>query len=181
MPDDPLEGKDPRNGHFAPGNRFWELGSSAGPKPKFETPEALWTACTEYFEWVQTNPLIEAKLVSFQGVSTLEPVPKMRAMTLNALCVFLGIRRATWGDWRSKREDLADVIERVEGIIFAQKFEGAAADMLNASIIARELGLADKQDHTTNGKDMHAKADLSSLSDAALAELVAARDAANKD
>lgn len=181
MADDPLEGKNPHNGHFAPGNRFWEMSSSAGRTPKFETPESLWKACAEYFEWVCANPLIEAKLVSFQGVSTLEAVPKMRAMTINALCVFLNVRRATWGEWRSRREDLADVIERVEGVIFSQKLEGAAADLLNASIIARELGLADKQDHTTNGKDMHAKADLSGLSDAALAELVAARDAANKD
>ncbi len=36
-------------------------------------------------------------------------------------------------------------------MIFVQKFEGAAADLLNANIISRELGLADRQEHT--GKD----------------------------
>ncbi|WP_290688531.1 terminase small subunit [Haematobacter sp. UBA3484] len=40
--------------------------------------------------------------------------------------------------------DLSEVITRVEQIIRTQKFEGAAADLLNPNIIARELGLADK-------------------------------------
>lgn len=146
MTHDPLEGKDPYSGHFAKGNEIWRRATPSGPPRKFETPDALWAACVEYFEWVSANPMQESKLVSFQGVSKLETLPKMRAMTLNALCVFLNIRRATWGDWRNAREDLADVIERVEAVIFTQKLEGAAADLLNGNIIARELGLADKQE-----------------------------------
>lgn len=39
------------------GNRFWEARSSHGRNPKFESPEALWAACCEYFEWVEANPL----------------------------------------------------------------------------------------------------------------------------
>lgn len=42
------------------GNRFWEARSSHGRNPKFESPEALWAACCEYFEWVEANPLPEA-------------------------------------------------------------------------------------------------------------------------
>lgn len=34
---------------------------------------------------------------------------------------------------------------RVEQIIRQQKFEGAAAELLNPNIIARDLGLADKK------------------------------------
>ena len=151
MADDPLEGKNPHNGHFAAGNRFWEARASCGPKPKFAKPDDLWNACVEYFKWVDDNPLIEKKLVSFQGVSTIEALPKMRAMTIGALCTFLDIRHATWNEWRKSRDDLADVIEKVDAVIFAQKFEGAAADMLNGSIIARDLGLADKREHTGAG------------------------------
>nr|WP_261640834.1 DNA-packaging protein [Erwinia mallotivora] len=36
--------------------------------------------------------------------------------------------------------------KRAEQIIYNQKFTGAAADLLNANIIARELGLADKRE-----------------------------------
>ena len=35
-----------------------------------------------------------------------------------------------------------------------QKFMGAAADLLNANIISRDLGLADKKDHTSSDGSM---------------------------
>ena len=75
----------------------------------------------------------------------------MRAMTLAALCMFLDITDQTWRDWRSDRPDLLGVITRAEAVIYRQKFEGASADMLNANIIARDLGLSDRRELT--GKD----------------------------
>jgi hypothetical protein len=145
------ERRDPRSGRFLPGNKFWLARSSAGPKPKFTDPDALWTAACEYFEWVEDNPLWEDKLVTFQGTATHEPTAKMRAMTLAGLCLFLDIDRTTWAGWKCNRPDLLSVITRAEEVIFAQKFAGAAADLLNANIIARDLGLADKSELT--GKD----------------------------
>lgn len=133
-------------GRFMPGNRFWEARSSHGVRPKFEDPDSLWSACCEYFEWVEANPLWEDRLVTFQGAATHEPVAKMRAMTLQGLCFFIDVTRETWGTWRESRPDLSDVIARAEGVIYQQKFAGAAADLLNANIIARDLGLADKAD-----------------------------------
>lgn len=141
-------GRDEGNGRFLPGNSLWRARSSAGLKPKFGTADALWSACVEYFEWVEANPLHEGKLVSFQGASTVEAVPKMRAMTLGGLCVFLDVSVRAWRQWREDRPDLLPVITQVEEIIRAQKFEGAAADLLNANIIARDLGLADKSEHS---------------------------------
>lgn len=138
-------------GRFAPGNRFWEARSSHGAKPKFTNPDDLWDACTQYFEWVTDNPLLEQKGFAFQGAVTKEDFSKMRAMTIGALCLFIDVARSTWDDWKNNRPDLSEVITRVEAVIFAQKFEGASADLLNPNIIARELGLADKKEHT--GKD----------------------------
>jgi len=140
------------DGRFAMGNRFWEARSSHGAKPKFDNPDDLWEACVEYFEWNEDNPLMETKGFAFQGVVTKETFPKMRAMTIAGLCLFLDISRKTWDEWRSSRPDLSDIITRSEAVIFKQKFEGASADLLNGNIIARELGLADKQDHqSTDG------------------------------
>ncbi|MGR3524849.1 MAG: DNA-packaging protein [Paracoccaceae bacterium] len=138
-------------GRFMPGNRFWEARSTAGPKPKFEGPEPLWAACLEYFAWVEDNPLLETKGFAFQGVVTKETFPKMRAMTIGGLCLFLDIDVTTWRDWKENRSDLSPVITRAEAVIYQQKFTGAAAEMLNANIIARDLGLADKTELT--GKD----------------------------
>jgi hypothetical protein len=69
----------------------------------------------------------------------------MRAMTFNGLCIFLDIDRKTWDLYR-EREEYAAVCARVDGVIREQKFTGAAAGLLNPVIIARELGLADKQE-----------------------------------
>jgi hypothetical protein len=147
MTDKPYStGKNPVNGRFAPGNRFWEARSSHGAKPKFENPEDLWDACTQYFEWNEDNPLIETKGFAFQGVVTQEKLPKMRAMTISSLCLFLDVTHKQWIEWREKRPDLSEVIAKSEAVIFKQKFEGASADLLNANIIARELGLTEKKE-----------------------------------
>lgn len=61
------------------GNRFWEARSSHGRNPKFESPEALWAACCEYFEWVEANPLWEMKAFSYQGEVIQEPIAKSRS------------------------------------------------------------------------------------------------------
>ncbi|MHA0335814.1 DNA-packaging protein [Sphingomonas aquatilis] len=136
------------DGRFMPGNRFWEARSSHGRNPLFTDPDALWDACCEYFEWNENNPLYEDNLVTFQGHATHEPLAKMRAMTIGGLCMFLDIDETTWRGWRAERTDLIPIIMRAEGVIYRQKFEGASASMLNPNIIARDLGLADKQEHT---------------------------------
>ena len=133
------------------GNRFWEARSSHGRKPIFATPEDLWEACQEYFAWVEDNPLWEDKVTSYQGENKHEPIAKMRAMTLDGLCIFLDIDESTWRKNYSTNEDFILVTTRVEKIIRTQKFTGAAADLLNPNIIARDLGLADKAE--LSGKD----------------------------
>ena len=149
MPIDPpisaIEDRDAGTGRFLPGNRFWAARSTFGPKPMFTSGGDLWTACVEYFEWVDANPLYSDQLVTFQGKATHEPVAKMRAMTLAGLCLFLDITTKAWRLWKANRQDLAETIERVEMVLYAQKFAGAAADLLNANIIARDLGLGRAQ------------------------------------
>ncbi len=135
--------RDPVTGRFAQGNDLWRIAADRAGRPlKFETPEILWRYCVEYFEWASANPLYEDKLVTYEGSATHEPVAHLRALTAGALCVYLGIDLHTWIEYR-KRPVFAQVVTRAETVIRAQKFEGAAADLLNASIIARDLGLSD--------------------------------------
>lgn len=139
------------------GNQFWKARSSHGRNPIFASPDVLWEAATEYFQWVEDNPLWEDKVTSFQGVNTHEPIAKMRAMTLDGLCIFLDIARRTWDEYRG-REDFLPIVTRIESVIRSQKFAGAAADLLNANIIARDLGLADKSELTGgNGGPIQAR------------------------
>lgn len=129
------------------GNKFWEVRSSHGRAPIFASPEDLWTACLEYFEWIEANPLYESQAFAYQGNVQLQSLPKMRAMTVSGLCIFLDIGVQTWHDYKAK-QGFPEVTTRVDEIIRTQKFQGAAADLLNPNIIARDLGLADKSEHS---------------------------------
>lgn len=135
------------------GNKFWEIRKTSGRNPIFKSPEQMWEDCCSYFQWVEDNPLIEMKAFAYQGVVIQEPVAKMRAMTLNGLCIYLGIDDQTWANYRAKK-DFFGVVAQVEKIIYEQKFTGAAADLLNSNIIARDLGLSDKKDHTSSDGSM---------------------------
>ena len=137
---------------FQTGNQFWKMRETHGRNPIFETPEQLWVAACEYFQWVENNPLLEEKIFHAQGIITKDTVTKMRAMTIGGLCIFLDIDRTTWENYRNN-QDFFRITKEVEEIIYNQKFTGAAADLLNSNIIARELGLADKQQNEHTGVD----------------------------
>lgn len=131
------------------GNQFWKVRSTHGRQPIFASPDALWNAATEYFEWTDKNPLLEAKAFAFQGEITVTSLPKMRAMTITALCIFLDISAQAWSEYKT-RQGFGEITRRIDEVIRSQKFQGAAADLLNANIIARDLGLADKSEVSGN-------------------------------
>ena len=132
-------------------NKFWLLRTKHGRDKLFPDPDVLWSACCEYFDWVEANPLYEDRVITFQGKVTHEPAARMRAMTMAGLCLFLDIDPTTWKEY-GKRKDYNHVVTRAERVIYSQKFAGAAADLLNANIIARDLGLRDKQETEHTGQ-----------------------------
>lgn len=136
---------------FKPGNQFWKARSKHGRDKIFSDPNILWEACLEYFQWVEDNPLWEVKSYQYQGVPLQDTIPKMRAMTIGGLCIFLGIDTETWTRYKVN-PDFCGVQKNVELIIRDQKFTGASADLLNPAIIARELGLADKSELNHGGQ-----------------------------
>lgn len=151
-----MEDRDPETGRFLAGNRAWEARSSHGRNPIFASPDDLWDAVVQYFQWVDDNPLYEEKVFNGKDGIVRASIAKMRAMTISGLCIFLDIGRRTWDEYR-ERPDFLPVVTRAEEIIRDQKFSGAAADLLNANIIARDLGLADKTDLTSSDGTMTPK------------------------
>lgn len=128
-----------------PGNQFWRARSSHGRKPKFKSPEQLWDAACEYFEWIEANPLYEYRPMKTQDGISMEAIPKMRPMTITGLCLFLDIGTDAWYSYK-ERKGFAEITTRVDAIIRDQKFAGASAELLNPQIIARDLGLKDQQE-----------------------------------
>lgn len=127
---------------------YWKTRPKATKyNPAWRTPEQLWDEATRYFDWATDNPLYEERLTN--GGKKVN-VQKMRAMTLGGLCAFLGVNYSTFKAYEGKPE-FAHITEGIRQVISTIKFEGAAAGLLQATIIARDLGLADKQELT--GKD----------------------------
>lgn len=124
------------------GNQFWKIRSKHGTDKIFSTPELLWEAATEYFEWCDANPL---KSYEWNGKDPVKcDLDKMRAYTLKGLCIYLDCNEELISQYE-KYEGFLGVCSRIRNIIFTQKFEGAAAGLLNHNIIARELGLQDNK------------------------------------
>lgn len=130
------------------GNQFWKARTKHGRDKLFANSNLLWESCCEYFQWAEDNPLWENKVAQYQGVPISMPVEKMRAMTIGGLCLFLDIDETTWRDWKHK-DGFSPIIIKAERVIYNQKFSGAAADLFNANIIARDLGLVDKQERAS--------------------------------
>lgn len=118
-------------------------------------PQELFERAVEYFQWCEQNPLYETKAFHYQGQVTMRKMPKSRVFTMPGLCVFLGLSVETFSAYRNDHPKFADVIKFIDQTIYEQKFSGAAADLFNANFIARDLGLRDAQDHTTNGTAFH--------------------------
>lgn len=136
------------------GNQFWKLRSKHGRDKLFATPELLWEAACEYFEWCDENPL---KSYEWNGKDPVKcELEKMRPYTLTGLCLYLDCSEAYFRAFKTDKEKCTDefltVITRIESTVYSHKFEGAAAGFFNANIIARDLGLTDKKDVTTAGE-----------------------------
>jgi hypothetical protein len=78
----------------------------------------------------------------------------MRAMSIEALCVYIGIGVSTFKDYHA-RADFSAVTTRVKEIIHSYNFEGAAGGLLKENIVARKLELKDHTDHTTKGQPIN--------------------------
>lgn len=141
------------------GNKFWELRSKHGRDKLFQTPELMWEAAKEYFTYIQETPLEQEEIVKYKDYYEKVSVSKMRPFTLIGLCLYLDCSSSYFRTFKSelkdKDKDFLTVITRIEETIYNQKFEGAASGFLNPNIIARDLGLMDKTDITTNGKDIN--------------------------
>lgn len=131
-------------------NEYWRMRINVGPPRVFGNPEELAEVLNAYFEWIEENPIKETQLIKYKTFSGDEAVkvfkrPIPRAMTIQGFCAFAGIASKTLYEYE-KLQGFSEIIARAREIFYGQKIEGAAAGIFNASIIARELGLADKSE-----------------------------------
>lgn len=133
------------------GNQLWRLRSTHGRKKLFETPELLWEAACRYFEWCDTHPWYRKEVIKAgRDAGKIIEIPTERPYSITGLQIFLGVSSSYWRDFRAANHtDFSSIISDIEKIIETQQFEGATVGAFNANIIARKLGLADRQNIST--------------------------------
>jgi hypothetical protein len=130
------------------GNEFWKRRTKHGRDKLFTKPELLWEAAQEYFQWCFDNPLIEIDFVGKDATQVQKP--KIRAFTWSGLELYLDIDSLREYKSNPDYKEFSHIITRIEKIMYTQKFEGAAAGLLNPNIIARDLRLNDGDPVPTN-------------------------------
>jgi hypothetical protein len=104
------------------------------------TPEELWGAVCEYFDWALENPLYSAQSNSYLGNHEIVKIPRTRVFSKAGLASHLAITTVQWKEL-GNRPEFAEVIDRAEQIIYLQKYEGAAAGILHTTMMMRDLGM----------------------------------------
>lgn len=132
------------------GNKFWMLRSKHGRDKLFESPELLWNAACEYFQWCEDNP-IEAD--DNKGTKNVNKIKFIRPFTKEGLFLYLDVSDGWLTEFKkTASKDFLNIIHKIELIIRKQKLEGGIVGLYNSNIIARDLGLAEKTDLTTGGE-----------------------------
>ena len=145
---------------FKPGNKMWQMAANPGRPRIYDSPQELWDDAVKYFEWCYDHPLTETKAFNGKEGISYANIPKMRAMSMRGFYAFTGISTSGYDEYE-KRPEFSPICAHISHIIWTQKFEGASAELLNPSIIARELGLADKKEveHSGGSVNFNVKTD----------------------
>lgn len=137
---------------------FWDAligkcpGANAEEATKL-TPELLWDLAVAYFQGEAEDTMIKKDFIrSGEQAGKVIEMTTIRPFSWVSLDLFLLYHnvRSSIFDIRINRNDrypeFREVIERIEHVIYEQKYDGAAIGAYNPQLVIRDLGLADKVD-----------------------------------
>jgi hypothetical protein len=121
-----------------------------GRNTTLTSPDHMWELYTQYKNWCKENPRIENIVNNKTG--EIIPVPRERPLNWS--------RFNTWAYENEIINDFEDykygkvppydayngVVSRIDKDMYSDKIEGASVGIYNASIVARELSLVEKQE-----------------------------------
>ena len=161
-------------------NQFWKLRAKHGRDRLFESPQLLWEAASEYFEYCDSNPFykIEQKkgntIISKNSIenltdnqlkeisSPLVELPEYVIYKYEGLCLYLGCGIHYFDQFESSLEgkydeiskDFSAVLTRIRLIIRDNQLTGGVYNALNPMLIARMNNVKERTDITSNDKDI---------------------------
>ena len=146
----------------------WASRTARKPTPDttravLKSQSALLAGIESYFQWCKDNPWIKSVGVDRDG--NVIQMPRTRPYLVEGLCKHIGISRKTWyaiqDDKNDKcyREDLMNVIEYANNVLYEQKVTGAVVEDYNANIVSRLVALGDVREVTGQRSKIDGKAE----------------------
>ena len=107
------------------GNQFWKLRSKHGRDKLFATPDLLWQAACEYFEWCDKHPWYKSEAIkNGKSVGKIVKIPTERPYSLMGFLVYIGTSPSYWYDFKAANHiDFSCVISEIEKIIETQQLK----------------------------------------------------------
>lgn len=163
------------------GNQYYLLAKEAFKRPRaIETAEEFEEKFLDYVAWSEDNPILAKRASRREGGTNangtvkdpetrLDSESKRRPLSMYGLCAYLGVSRK-WFEMRLKyldekgkerteeEEAYFTSMTRAKNIIEMQQYDGASVGDFNATLTMRALGLGDKVDMTSDGKEIKATA-----------------------
>jgi hypothetical protein len=114
-----------------------------------KTPEIMWDLFCEYVEYERSHPMYKREYVGRDG----NPVdtPLETPITFEGFECYLQNKGVIndLGDYSSNRNgaysEYSTILTRIKNNCFVHNLKGASVGLFNASIIAKKLGLIEKQ------------------------------------
>jgi hypothetical protein len=145
-------------------SRFWKARSEYDAEELFADATLLWTAACDYFDWCDGSPLIDR--VAGKDGKVIEK-ELIRAFTMQGLCNYMNCSVRRFDLLKEglsepcsekcklhcdscNKNVVLEVVERIQDAIYQQKLEAAAAGLLNATIIGRDIGFTGKEKDLNN-------------------------------
>jgi len=135
----------------AKGNKYWQFRNKHGRDFKY-TPMEWEEESAKYFEYMSDKVWNKKEAIKSGDLAgTLIDIPTLTPLSIESFCLFMDIDRGTWDNYESNQDNYKDffnITTRVRAIIESNQFEGATVGAYNPNIIARKLGLVDRQENT---------------------------------
>lgn len=128
----------------------------AGQPKKIESPEKMWSLFMDYKDHELANPIKRRDYVGKDGRP--EDTKMYCALTMEGFSCYLcdlGIIDSV-DDYVKNKNGLYDayspIITRIKNYIYNHNFKGAGVGLLKENLIARQLGIKDKQEIEHKGE-----------------------------
>lgn len=116
--------------------------------PIFATPDELWDAACEYFDWCVDTP-IEYELEIGKNTGQFVKLKKPRPFNMRG---FHGLAEISPKMWKRLQEDpeFEEVLYRIENVIYTQIYDGGMTGIYDSGMSSKSLGLTDKREITAD-------------------------------